>query len=256
MPRGGSTWPPEEYAAHQILAEFLEAAARCPLFSLGTALLSKEKPARGRAKARRRGSRRRWIREQGLLDPARLVFIDETAVTTNMAPPNGRSPREERLFGNVPTGHRQTLTVIAGFRTTGIVAPMLIKGALNAGSIPCLYRTMSRRYSPAGGYRRRRLRLLPEGRQAGRSQSRAAGQTCDSCRSIRRTSPIASVFHPLKTRLRKAAKRTVNGLRRCVGSFIRGLKPCRRVAIFNAGHGYDRDVLVVRAPLQRDGARA
>jgi transposase len=37
--------------------------------------------------------RRRWIREQGLLDPARLVFIDETAVSTNMVRPNGWSPR-------------------------------------------------------------------------------------------------------------------------------------------------------------------
>ena len=27
-------------------------------------------------------ARRRWIREQGMLDPARLVFIDETAVST------------------------------------------------------------------------------------------------------------------------------------------------------------------------------
>jgi hypothetical protein len=29
-------------------------------------------------------ARRRWIREQGLLDPARLVFIAETATSTNM----------------------------------------------------------------------------------------------------------------------------------------------------------------------------
>jgi hypothetical protein len=29
-------------------------------------------------------ARRRWIREQGMLDPARLVFIDETAVSTNL----------------------------------------------------------------------------------------------------------------------------------------------------------------------------
>ena len=29
-------------------------------------------------------ARRYWIREQGMLDPARLVFIDETAVSTNM----------------------------------------------------------------------------------------------------------------------------------------------------------------------------
>jgi hypothetical protein len=63
--------------------------------------------------------RRRWIREQGLLDPARLVFIDETAVSTNMVRPNGWSPRGERLIGEVPMGHWETLTFIAGFRKTG-----------------------------------------------------------------------------------------------------------------------------------------
>src|SRR5207245_4287160 len=29
-------------------------------------------------------ARRRWIRKQGLLDPARLVFIDETATSTSL----------------------------------------------------------------------------------------------------------------------------------------------------------------------------
>jgi hypothetical protein len=74
--------------------------------------------------------RRRWIREQGLLDPAHLVFIDETAVTTNMVRPNDWSPRGERLIGEVPMGHWETLTFIAGLRNTGIVAPMMIKGAM------------------------------------------------------------------------------------------------------------------------------
>ena len=36
-------------------------------------------------------ARRRWIREQGFLDPARLVFIDETAVSTNMVRLRGRA---------------------------------------------------------------------------------------------------------------------------------------------------------------------
>ena len=49
-------------------------------------------------------ARRRWIREQGFLDPAHLVFIDETAVTTNMLRLNGWNPRGERLvMGSVPT---------------------------------------------------------------------------------------------------------------------------------------------------------
>src|SRR5215471_1924780 len=35
------------------------------------------------------GARRRWIREQGWLDTARLVFIDETAITTAAIPQRG-----------------------------------------------------------------------------------------------------------------------------------------------------------------------
>jgi len=49
--------------------------------------------------------RRRWIREQGFLDPARLVFIDETAVSTNTVRQNGRALQGERLIGYTPLGH-------------------------------------------------------------------------------------------------------------------------------------------------------
>ena len=45
----------------------------------------KKSPARFRAGARGRArARRRWIREQGLLNSTHLVFIDETSVNTNM----------------------------------------------------------------------------------------------------------------------------------------------------------------------------
>jgi hypothetical protein len=76
-------------------------------------------------------ARRRWIREQGVLDPAHLVFIDETAITTNIVRLNGWSPRGERLVGHAPMEHWETVTFIAGLRQTGIVAPMLIKAAMN-----------------------------------------------------------------------------------------------------------------------------
>ena len=50
-------------------------------------------------------ARRRWMREQGMLDPARLVFIDETAANTKMVRLGGRCRRGERLIGRVPQGH-------------------------------------------------------------------------------------------------------------------------------------------------------
>ena len=49
----------------------------------------------------------------------------------NMLRLNGCNPRGERLVSDAPMGHWETVTFIAGLRQTGIVAPMLIKGAMN-----------------------------------------------------------------------------------------------------------------------------
>ena len=46
--------------------------------------------------------RARWKTHQGKLDPARLVFIDETWAKTNMAPRRGWCSRGQRLIGKAP----------------------------------------------------------------------------------------------------------------------------------------------------------
>jgi hypothetical protein len=77
-------------------------------------------------------ARRRWMREQGLFDPARLVFIDETATATNMVRFRGRCPRGERLIDDVPHGHWKTVTFVAGLRRRAMVAPLVLDGPMNA----------------------------------------------------------------------------------------------------------------------------
>src|SRR5450631_793315 len=77
-------------------------------------------------------ARRRWIREQGMLDPARLGFIDETAVTTEMVRLNGRSPRGVELIGHAPCGYWKTITFVAALRRNKMVAPLAVDGAMNA----------------------------------------------------------------------------------------------------------------------------
>ena len=76
-------------------------------------------------------ARRRWIRERGLLDPARLVFIDETAVSTNMVRLKARAPRGVRVIGTVPLGAWETITFVAGLRHNKMTAPMVVEGAMN-----------------------------------------------------------------------------------------------------------------------------
>src|SRR6267142_2862581 len=68
-------------------------------------------------------ARRRWMREQGMFDPARLVFIDETWSNTSMVRLRGRCLRGERLIGYAPHGHWKTLTFVAGLRHRAMVAP-------------------------------------------------------------------------------------------------------------------------------------
>src|SRR5580704_9978634 len=111
---------------------FLAAAARCGGFWSATASASKKSlraAEQDRADVAR--ARRRWIRQQGLLDSSSLVFIDETSVNTTMARLYGRCPRGERLIGRVPFGTWETLTFVAGLRCDEMTAPLVIDGAMN-----------------------------------------------------------------------------------------------------------------------------
>src|SRR6516164_7614429 len=94
-------------------------------------------------------ARRRWIREQGLLDPARLVFIDETATSTNMVRLRGRCPRGVRLVGYAPHGHWKTITFVAGLRHDRMVAPFVMEGAMNGLTFVEWVRPLSQRSSVA-----------------------------------------------------------------------------------------------------------
>ena len=84
-----------------------------------------------------------------MLDPARLVFIDETCTSTAMVRLRGRSPRGKRLVGYAPHGHRKTMTFVAGLRLRRMTAPFVLDGAMNgpmflAYVTQCLVPTLKR----------------------------------------------------------------------------------------------------------------
>jgi hypothetical protein len=68
---------------------------------------------------------------QGLIDPARLEFIDETWAKTNMTRTHGWAPRSEWLVDKVPHGHWMTSTFLAALRHDRIAAPCLFDGPIN-----------------------------------------------------------------------------------------------------------------------------
>ena len=72
-----------------------------------------------------------WKTHQGKLDPARLVFIDETWAKTNMAPRRGWCSRGQRLIGKAPHRRWRTLTFLAGLRRDAVTAPCVFDGPIN-----------------------------------------------------------------------------------------------------------------------------
>ena len=90
-------------------------------------------------------SRHDWIsrrQPRKRATPHRLVFLDEpkvrvseTPVKTTMTRLRGRSPVGDRLFGTAPFGKWQTQTFIAGLTCTDLVAPWVIKAAMDRSPI-------------------------------------------------------------------------------------------------------------------------
>ena len=166
-------------------------------------------------------ARRRWMREQGMFDPARLAFIDETSANTKMARLHGRCARGKRLVGRVPQGHWKTITFVAALRRDGMRASITIDGSMTGKKFlayveQCLAPTLKRKDVVM-------IDNLPAHKAAGiREAIEARGATL---RYLPKYSPdlnpIEMPFSKLKAYLRKAAERTVPRLCRRIGSFPR-----------------------------------
>lgn len=65
----------------------------------------------------------------------RLVFVDESGVNLAMTRANARAPSGERVIDHVPGGRWSNYSVVAGLRSDGIIAPMLLPGAMDTASL-------------------------------------------------------------------------------------------------------------------------
>jgi len=164
-----------------------------------------------------------------MLDPAKLVFIDETCTSTDMVRPNGRSPRGERLIGYAPEGHRKTITFIAGLRQGGMTAPGVIDGAMNG---PIFIGYVEQILVPT--LKRGDIVVMDNlsvHKVAGvREAIEAAGARVLYLPPYSPDlNPIEMAFSKLKALLRKAAERTIPGLIRLIGRLLKKFSPeeCR-----------------------------
>lgn len=75
--------------------------------------------------------RHSFFEEVEPIEPKRLVFVDETGVTTAMTPAYGRAPSGERVRASAPASW-ESVTVIAAMGLDGIRAPFAFPGGTDA----------------------------------------------------------------------------------------------------------------------------
>ena len=155
-----------------------------------------------------------------MLDPARLVFIDETAVSTNLVRLRGRAPRGVRLIGSAPLGRWETITFVAGLRHHKMTAPMVFEGAMTGEMFhayveQCLAPTLKRNDIVV-------LDNLSAHKVAGVKE--AIEKVGATLRFLPKYSPdlnpIELSYSKFKALLRKVAARTVRGLYRAIRLFV------------------------------------
>jgi transposase len=101
------------------------------LKKLGLPLKKKSKRASERDTPEVQEERREFGEAVEHVEPRRLVFVDETGVTTAMTPAYGRAPEGERVEMSAPASW-ESVTVIAAMGLGGVRAPLAFEGAVNA----------------------------------------------------------------------------------------------------------------------------
>lgn len=82
-------------------------------------LLASERDERARAA---------WRAEVAALDPARLVFVDESGTHTALTRRRARAPRGERAIGRAPRNHGPNVTLFAALTPQGMGPAMVVEG--------------------------------------------------------------------------------------------------------------------------------
>jgi transposase len=182
--------------------------------------------------------RQAWFDGQPDLDPDRLVFIDETWASTNMARRHGRAPRGQRLRAGVPHGHWKTTTFVAGLRNNGIVAPFVLDGPINRNAFQAyVEKVLVPELRPGdivimdnlSSHKGPRIRQMIEA--AGGSLLYLPPYSPDF-------NPIENAFAKLKALLRKAAERSIEGLWTVIGQLLDAFTP-NECSNYFAAAGYD-----------------
>lgn len=174
-------------------------------------------------------SRQEWIKRQPEFDLQHLIFLDETWTSTNMTPTYGRAPRGKRCLAQAPFGQRTTTTLVCALQLQGLVAPMVLEGAINGTAfLAWVKQELVPQLKPGDVVVMDNLQLhkvagVCEAIEAQGAQVRYLPPYSPEF------NPIEQVFAKIKTLLRAAGARTKEALHSAIGRLMDVFTPgeCR-----------------------------
>ncbi|TCM44677.1 transposase [Rhizobium sp. PP-F2F-G48] len=157
--------------------------------------------------------------------PGRLVFIDETSVTTKMTRLRGRSLKGERLKAHAPFGHLGTQTFIAELRCDGLTAPWIIDKAMNRAAFDTYVETQLAPTLSKGDIVILDNLAIYKSAKAAECLKRKGAWFLFLPPYSSDLNPMEMAFAKLKAHLRKAKARTFEALWRAIGDICNLFTP-------------------------------
>jgi transposase len=167
-----------------------------------------------------RAKRDQFRQEVGTIEPQRLVFVDETGVTTAMTPAYARAPRGQRVVDSVPASW-ETVTVIAALGLDGVRAPWVFPGSTDTAAFQAYLDQVLVPELHAGDvvvFDNLKPHLAAG---VAKSIEGAGAQVVPLPPYSPDDTPIEEMFSKVKHGLRRAEARTKAGLSEAVGEVLR-----------------------------------
>ena len=67
-----------------------------------------------------------------VVDPERLIFVDECGTHTSLAPLYGYAPRGQRLYLSVPRNRGENTTLLSSMSLEGMGPSLTVEGAITS----------------------------------------------------------------------------------------------------------------------------
>jgi len=159
------------------------------------------------------------------LDLGKLVFLDESGISTAMVRRYGRCAQGQRLVDKAPAGTWHNNTLVAALRLNGVVAPMLVTGPINGDMFASyIEQSLVAELEPGDI-------VIMDNLPAHKSPRVAEAIEAAGCRLVYLPpyspdfNPIEPMWSKVKARLRKAAARTFDTILDAVKNALLAVTP-------------------------------